>query len=87
MILKSGFTMRIKASVLPNVTGTGERTPFRSELIKQTLKQYEFAYTIPVKKEYCNMDLLVGNGCYTDVMSTKKVMLSDRLYLFGSKFG
>ena len=79
--------MRIKASVLPNVTGTSERTSFRSELIKQTLKQYEFAYTIPVKKEYCNMDLLVGNDCYADVMSTKKVMLSDRLYLFGSKFG
>ena len=41
MILKSGFTTRIKTNVVPNVTGTIERTPFRSETIKQTLKQYE----------------------------------------------
>ena len=38
MILKSGFTMKIKANVVPNITGTIERTPFRSETIKQTLK-------------------------------------------------
>ena len=50
MILKIGFTMRIKANVVPNVTSTIERTPFRSETIKQTLKQYELADTIPVKK-------------------------------------
>ena len=87
MILKSGFTMKIKANVVPNITGTIERTPFRSETIKQTLKQYELADTIPVKKESCNIDLLIGNDYYADIVSTKRIMLSDGLYLFGSKFG
>ena len=87
MILKSGFTMKIKANVVPNITGTIERTPFRSETIKQTLKQYELADTIPVKKESCNIDLLIGNDYYADIVSAKRIMLSDGLYLFGSKFG
>ena len=87
MILKSGLTMKIKANVVPNITGTIERTPFRSETIRQTLKQYKLADTIPVKKESCNIDLLIGNDYYVDIVSTKRIMLSDGLYLFGSKFG
>ena len=79
MILKSGFTMKIKVNVIPNVTGTIERTPFRSETIKQTLKQCELADTISVKKESCNIDLLVGNDYYAGIVSTKRVMLSDEL--------
>ena len=87
MILKSGFTMKINANAVPNITGTIERTPFRSATNKQTLKQYELADTIPVKKESCNIDLLIGNDYYVDIVSTKRIMLSDGLYLFGSKFG
>ena len=83
----SGVTMRIKANVVPSVTSTIERTPFRSKTIKQTLKQYELADMIPVKKECCNIDLLVGNDYYGDIVSTKRIILSDGLYLFGSKFG
>ena len=51
------------------------------------MKQYELADTIPVKKESCNIDLLIGNDYYADIVSTKRIMLSDGLYLFGSKFG
>ena len=87
MILKNGFTMKIKANVVPNINGTIEKTPFRSEIIKQTMKQYELADTIPVKKESCNIDLLIGNDYYADIVSTKRIMLSNGLYLFGSKFG
>ena len=74
MILKSGFTMKIKANVVPNITGTIERTLFRSETIKQTLKQYELADTIPVKKGSCNIDLLIGNDYYADIVSTKRII-------------
>ena len=51
------------------------------------MKQYELVDAIPVKKENCNIDLLVGNDYYADIVSTKRIMLSDGLYLFGSKFG
>ena len=66
--------MKIKANVVPNITGTIERTPFRSETIKQTLKQYELADTIPVKKGSCNIDLLIGNDYYADIVSTKRII-------------
>ena len=79
--------MKIKANVVPNITGTIERTPFRSETIKQTLKQYELADTIPVKNESCSNDLLIGNDYYADIVPTKRIMLSHELHLLGSKFG
>ena len=81
MILKSGFTMKIKANVVPNITGTIERTPFRSETIKQTLKQYELADTIPVKKESCNIDLLIGDDYYADMDCTYLGPNLDGYYL------
>ena len=70
MVFKSGFTMKIKTNVVPNNAGTIERTPFRSETIKQTLKQYELANVILVNKRSCSTDLLVGNDYY-DIISTK----------------
>ena len=87
MILKSGFTMKIKANFGPNITGTIERKPFRSETIKQTLKQYELVDRILIKKESCNIVLQVGNYYYADIVSTNRIMLSEGLYLVGSKFG
>ena len=81
MILKSGFTMKIKANVVPNITGTIEKTLFRSETIKQTLKQYELADTIPVKKESCNIDLLIGDGYYADMDCTYLGPNLDGYYL------
>ena len=71
--------MKIKANVVPDITGTIERTPFRSETIKQALKQYELADTMPVKKESCNIDLLIGNDYYAGIVSTKRIMLSNGL--------
>ena len=53
----------------PNVNGTIERTLFRSKTIKQALKQYKLANTIPMKKESCNIDLLVRNGYHLDIVS------------------
>ena len=70
MVFKSGFTMKIKTNVAPNNAGKTERKPFRSETIKQTLKQYELANMILVNKRSCSTDLLVGNDCY-DIISTK----------------
>ena len=87
VVLKSGFTTKIEANNVLNITGTIERTSFRSETFKQALKQFELADTIPVKKGNCNSDLLVGNNYYGDIVLTKSVMLWDGLYLFGSKFG
>lgn len=75
VVLKSGFTTKIEANNVLNITGTIERTSFRSETFKQALKQFELADTIPVKKGNCNSDLLVGNNYYGDIVLTKSVML------------
>ena len=50
--------MKVVTLLVPNITGTIERTPFMSETIEQTLKQYELVDTIPVMKV---VTLLVPN--------------------------
>ena len=87
MLLKSGFTMKIKANVVPNITGTIERKPIDSKLIKEKLKSYELADTLPLKNQSCNIDLLIGNDYFADIVSMKRISLSNGLYLLGSKFG
>ena len=87
MMLKSGFTMTIKANVVPNVTGMLERRPIKPSNLKQTLKRYELADTLPTKVEQGCIDLLIGNDYYSDIVSTKRISLSDGLYLLSSKFG
>ena len=79
--------MKIKANVVPNITGTIERKPIDSKLIKEKLKSYELADTLPLKNQSCNIDLLIGNDYFADIVSMKRISLSNGLYLLGSKFG
>ena len=83
MVFKSGFTMKIKTNV--------------SQTMLVQLKEHHLGLK-PSNKHWnnmslpmwylwtsCNTDLLVGNDYY-DIISTKWVILSDGLYLFGSRF-
>ena len=42
--------MKIKANVVPNITGTIERRPIASKLITEKPKSYELADTLPKLK-------------------------------------
>ena len=84
--LLSGFTLRIKANVVPDITGRIQRTAV-NEKIQKRLTTYTLADTIPSKNETSFIDLLVGNDYYADIVSFRRVHISDNLYLLQSKLG
>ena len=84
--LQSGFTMQLKASVVPNITEKMERQPVKNE-IREKLRRFELADTIPTVTESTYIDLLVGNDYYADIVSMQRVTLYNGLYLLKSKLG
>ena len=59
--LNNGFTINIKANVVPNVTRSFERKPINNKSVKKELQKYELADTLPSSCEKCDIDLLTGN--------------------------
>lgn len=43
--------------------------------------------TLPSSCEKCDIDLPIGNNCYADIVSMKRITFKDGLYLLSSKFG
>ena len=87
ILLNNSFTVNIKANVVPNVTRLFERKPINNKSIKEILRKYELTDTLPSSCEKCDIDLLIGNDYYADIVSTKRITLKDGLYLLGSKLG
>ena len=85
--LKSGFIMNIKANVVPNVTGEIERRPIKSIDIKKKLLAYQLADDLPTSIESNKIHLLIGNDYYTDIVSLKRIEITDTLHLISSKVG
>ena len=87
ILLNNGFTINIKANVVPNVTGSFERKPVNNKSIKEILRKYELADTLRSSCEKCDIDLLIGNDSYADIVSMRRITLKDGLYLLVSKLG
>ena len=85
--LKSGFVMNIKANVVPEVTGEIERAPISSMEIKAKLQTFDLADNLPPFLETTKIHLLIGNDYYTDIVSLKRVEITDSLHLLSSKIG
>ena len=85
--LKSGFVINIKANVVPVVTGEIERTPIKSKAILTKLKTFELADQLPKSLETTEFHLLIGNDYYNDIVSMKRIQVTNTLYLLGSKIG
>ena len=85
--LKSGFVMNIKANVVPDVTGEIERRPIKSTDIKKKLLTYQLADNLPASIESNKIHLLIGNDYYTDIVSLKRIEITDTLHLISSKVG
>ena len=84
--LQSGFTMQLKASVVPKITGKIERRPIETD-IRERLKTFDLADTIPTVTENTYIDLLVGNDYYADIVSMQRMTVTKGLYLLQSKLG
>ena len=73
--LKSGFTMHLKANVVPNITGKIQRQPVH-KILNEKLKRFELADSVPNSTENTYIDLLVGNDYYADIVSLERIVLS-----------
>ena len=71
ILLNNGFTIKFKANVAPNVTGSFQRKPINIKSIKKELQKYELADTLPSSCEKCGIDLLIGSDYYADIVSMK----------------
>ena len=87
IVLKSGFTMNIHVNIVPQVTGFIERKPINSKDIYEKIKLYDLADVLPTKLEQSKLEILIGNYYYNDIVSMKKINVSNGLYLLQSKLG
>ena len=84
--LKSGFTMNVKANIVPNITGKIQRRPVQ-KILQEELGKFQLADSIPNSVETTYIDLLIGNDYYADIISLQRIVLAEGLYLLQSKLG
>ena len=85
ILLNNGFTINIKANAVPNVSELDERNPINNKSVKEILQKHELADILPSSCEKCDIDLLIGNNYYADIVLMKRITRKDGLYLLGSK--
>ena len=86
--LKDGTCLKMTVNVVPKITGGIERLPMNTDIFEtHLLKDFELADTIPAQQENINIDMLLGNDYYLDVIEPFRVHLKSGLYLLGSKLG
>ena len=66
--LKNGQTVDIQANVVPKITGMIQRAPIDSKQFEFPAKEYQLADSLPNKLEMSNVELLIGNYYYSDLI-------------------
>ena len=84
--LRRGFTMPLKANVVPKITGKLQRLPV-NEKLRDRLRKFDLADTVPTSIESTFIDLLIGNDYYADLVSLQRSTLAEGLHLLQSKLG
>ena len=90
LILKDGSIMPIKVTVIPDITGKLTRTPLSSsdvEFLKESSMKDKLADTLVTNTESFQVDMLLGNDYYFDLLQPRKMDLGNGLFLFQLKLG
>ncbi|XP_052788666.1 uncharacterized protein LOC128223425 [Mya arenaria] len=87
--LKTGDYMTISVNIVPVISGNIQRQPMKglSENANHLLKSVDLADDIAEDSELCQIDLLIGNDYYLDIVLSQKLEVQPGLYLLSSKFG
>ena len=85
--LKNGQTMNIQANVVPKITGMIQRASINSKQFEPLLKKHQLADTLPSELEISNVELLIGNDYYSELILPGRKRLSPGLYLLASQLG
>ena len=80
-------TIEIEVNVVPEITGSIERSPVNIEEIKKRWEDIQLADVPPSTREVATIDMLIGNDYYNELIGTKKRKLQNGLFLVESKFG
>ena len=82
--------MPIDVTVVPSITGRITRTPLSSadvKFLKESALEDKLADTIVTSAEVFQLDMLIGNDYYFNLLQPRKIDLGNNLYLFQSKLG
>jgi len=88
--LKDGSAMSLDVTVVPSITGRITHTPLSpvdAKFLKESTLEDKLADTIVTSAEVFQVDMLVGNDYYFDLLQPRKIDLGNGLYLFQSKLG
>ena len=88
--LKNGEFMKIKASIVPVISGNIQRKTLDISSMSELdylVKSIDLADILPSKAESTTIDLLLGNDYYLDIVMSQKMEVLPGLYLLSSKLG
>ena len=88
--LKNGSSLRIRANVVPVISGNIQRKKLTSSIIATVLdleKTMDFADDIPDSSESSEVDLLIGNDYYLNIVLPQTMEITPGLFLLGSRLG
>lgn len=69
--------------MIPDITGKLTRTPF----LKDSSLEGKLADTLVTSTESFQVDMLLGNDYYFDLLQPRKIDMGNELFLFQSKLG
>ena len=82
--------MPIKVTVIPTITGKLTRAPLSLsdvEFLKESSMEDKLADTLVTNAESFQIDMLLGNDYYFDLLQPRKMDMGNGLFLFQSKLG
>ncbi|XP_060551271.1 uncharacterized protein LOC132712851 [Ruditapes philippinarum] len=89
LMLKSDKQLDMSVNIVPVISGTIQRKPIGqlSENAHHILKTVDLADTIASENESCEIEMLIGNDYYLDIVLCQKLEIQPGLYLLSSKCG
>ena len=84
---KKGDDIRIKASIVPQITGLVQRIPINIPEQQNLMKTYHLADTLPRQVQTSTLVLLIGNDYYHELFMGERIQVQDSLYLIKFKLG
>ena len=86
--LKDGTQLLLTVNVVPKITGGIQRMPIDTKIFENHLwKDLQLADSLPTQTEKTQIDLLLGNDYYLDIIEPVRMELKPGLFLLGSKLG
>ena len=84
---RNGLKKKMKVNVCNTITGTLVRPKVDVEKYRTIWNDLELADEIPKRCTKFDIDLLIGNDYYDEIINSEKIYLGDGLYLINSTLG